>query len=125
MKITDQQQVMSNLVQNYAEFGVEAIQRFRIEKVILTHDDQIIKVCEVSIIDDEAQFQSLPKDGERDSQVKGMKDKGLKLIEMYASLAKSESRILMNQAIKINQAQSQPVSMLFLIASIIRYQTKT
>ena len=54
-----------------------------------------------------------------------MKDKGLKLIEMYASLAKSESRILMNQAIKINQAQSQPVSMLFLIASIIRYQTKT
>jgi hypothetical protein len=47
---------MSNLVQNYAEFGVEAIQRFRIEKVILTHDDQIIKVCEVSIIDDEAQF---------------------------------------------------------------------
>ena len=56
VKITDQQQVMSNLVQNYAEFGVEAIQRFRIEKVILTHDDQIIKVCEVSIIDDETQF---------------------------------------------------------------------
>ena len=39
VKIIDQQQVISNLVQNYAEFGVQAVQRFRIEKVVLTHDD--------------------------------------------------------------------------------------
>jgi hypothetical protein len=30
---------MSNLVQNYAEFGVEAVQRFRIDKVIMTYDE--------------------------------------------------------------------------------------
>lgn len=43
---------MSNLVQNYADFGVEAMQRFRINKVLMTYDDQIIKVCEVNLIDD-------------------------------------------------------------------------
>ncbi len=36
VRITDQQTIMSNLVQNYAEFGVEAIQRFRIKKVLMT-----------------------------------------------------------------------------------------
>ena len=65
VKITDQQQVMSNLVQNYAEFGVEAIQRFRIDRVIMTHDDQIIKVCEITLIDDAQEYQSLPESPER------------------------------------------------------------
>jgi hypothetical protein len=51
---------MSNLVQNYAEFGVEAIQRFKIDKVLMTYDDQIIKVCEVTLIDDQKQYEALP-----------------------------------------------------------------
>jgi hypothetical protein len=41
---------------------------------------------------------------------------------MYTSLAKSESKILVNQLIKINQAD--PVNMLFLICAIIRYQNR-
>lgn len=59
MKIIDQQQIFSNLVQNYAEFGVEAVQRFKIQKVIMSHEDQIIKVCEVTLIDDEAEYKML------------------------------------------------------------------
>jgi hypothetical protein len=52
-------------------------------------------------------------------RIQGVKEQGLKLIEMYTSLAKSESKILVNQLIKINQAN--PVDMVFLISSIIRY----
>ena len=104
VKIIDQQQVISNLVQNYAEFGVQAVQRFRIEKVVLTHDDQIIKVCEVTLIDDLKQYQGLPRNPKREEMLAEFKDKGLKLVQMYASLAKSESRVLMNHAIRINQA---------------------
>jgi ATP-dependent Lon protease len=55
-------------------------------------------------------------------RIQGVKEKGLKLIELYTSLAKSESKILVNQLIKINQAD--PVKMLFLISSIIRYQKR-
>ena len=54
-----------------------------------------------------------------------VKDKGLRLIEMYASLAKTESRILMAQAIRINEtSQESPVTMLFLISSIVRYPNR-
>jgi hypothetical protein len=59
-------------------------------------------VCEVTLIDDQQQFKELPADGDREMRIQGVKEKGLKLIEMYISLAKSESRILMNQLIKIN-----------------------
>ena len=53
VRITDRQEVVSNIVHNYAEFGVEAMQRFRIEKVILEPDDGIVKVCEVVLLDDQ------------------------------------------------------------------------
>lgn len=53
VRITDKQEVVSNLVQNYAEFGVEALQRFRIEKVVLSPEDEVVKVCEVTLLDDE------------------------------------------------------------------------
>lgn len=62
----------------------------------MTYDDQIIKVCEVNLIDDHKQFQELPQDGDREMRIQGVKEKGLKLIEMYTSLAKSESKILVN-----------------------------
>jgi len=124
VKIIDQQQVISNLVQNYAEFGVQAVQRFKIEKIVLTHEDQIIKVCEVLLVDDLKQYQSLPKSQKRDEQLAAFKEKGLKLVQMYSSLAKSESRVLMNHAIRINQAEGQPVTMLFLVAFIIRYSDR-
>ena len=100
------------------------MQRFRIEKVVLTHDDQIIKVCEVTLIDDLKQYHSLPKSAKRDEKLAEFKEKGLKLVQMYASLAKSESRVLMNHAIRINQAGDEPVTLLFLIAFIIRYQNR-
>ena len=79
-------------------------------------------MCEVTLIDDQKQFESLPQDGDRDMRIQGVKEKGLKLIELYTSLAKSESKILVNQLIMINQAE--PVKMLFLISSIIRYQKR-
>ena len=96
VKILDQQQVMSNLIQNYAEFGVEALQRFKINKVVLNQDDSIIKVCEVELIDDEGEYAKLKDSEVRTQLLTKVKEQGLKIIEMYASLAKSESRILMN-----------------------------
>lgn len=77
-------------------------------------------MCEVTLIDDLKQYKALPKDAKRDEKLAELKGKGLKLVEMYASLAKSESRVLMNNAIRINQAEDQP-TLLFLIAFIIRY----
>ena len=44
---------------------------------------------------------------------------------MFASLAKTESRILMSQAIRINEAAHEsPVTMLFLISSVVRYPNR-
>ena len=57
-------------------------------------------------------------------KIKEVKEKGLKLVQMYASLAKSEARILMNHSIRINSSENNPVLMLFLIAFIIRYKSR-
>lgn len=111
-------------MQNYAEFGVQAVQRFRINKVVITPDDQIIKVCEVTFLDDLKQYKLLPKNANRDKKLNEFKENGLKLVQMYASLAKSESRVLMNHAIQINKAGDKPVVLLFLVAFVIRYKNR-
>jgi hypothetical protein len=41
-------------------------------------------------------------DNQRDEKILNVKNKGLKLIELYANILKTESRILMNHAAKVN-----------------------
>ena len=48
VKILDQHRVMSNLVQNYVEFSVEALDRFTINKLVIDKDTELLKICEVS-----------------------------------------------------------------------------
>lgn len=74
VKILDQQQVMSNLIQNYAEFGVEALQRFVIKRVVMNQDDSIIKVCEVELIDDEGEYGKLTDSDTRADLITKVKD---------------------------------------------------
>ena len=123
VRITDRQEVISNIVHNYAEFGVEAIQRFRIERVVLEPSDGIVKICEVVLLDDEEQYQSLESKAERQEAIVSVKERALKLLNMYASLAKSESRTLLAMSIRISEASKagDNVRMLFLIAYLIRY----
>ena len=87
VKIIDQQQVMSNLVQNHVEFSVEAVKRFKITKVIMSQDDQIVKICEVKIKDDS--INALPASKIRDELIIEIKDKALKLIELFTSLSRN------------------------------------
>mmetsp|Transcript_2018 Transcript_2018/g.3576 ORF Transcript_2018/g.3576 Transcript_2018/m.3576 type:complete len:415 (+) Transcript_2018:392-1636(+) len=124
---------MNNLIQNYAEFGVEAIQRFKIENVIMSDDEDIIKVCEVTMLDDQAQFLSLEWTPQLAQKTLEVKKNCLKLIELHASISKSQASVLMSQAIKINQIfqvgddgsyKGDPVNMVFMAASIIKHQTK-
>lgn len=68
------------MVQNYAEFGVEAVQRFKIQKVIMSHEDQIVKVCEVILIDDEDEFKKLEPNEKRNSLINKVKENSYKLI---------------------------------------------
>jgi hypothetical protein len=65
---------MANLIQNYAEFSVEAVARFTIKKVVFTHDDQIIKICEVQPLDDLGQFKKLKQSNDRDKLITQVKD---------------------------------------------------
>ena len=53
VRITHRSEVASNVLQNYAEFGVEALQRFQINNVVMSPDDEVVKVCEVTMIDDD------------------------------------------------------------------------
>lgn len=55
-----------------------------------------------------------------------MKDKALRLLQMYGSLARSESKILMGMAIRINEASrdAKHVRMLNLISFMIRYASR-
>ena len=89
VKIIDQQRVMSNLIQNYVEFSVEATQRFLIEKLVLDKDSELVKICEVTRLDDDAEFAQLTKSSERDEKLKIVKQKALRLIELYTQLAKN------------------------------------
>lgn len=66
----------------------------------------------------------LPRDLGREKKLKEFKENGLKLVQMYASLAKSESRVLMNHAIEINKADDKPVILLYLVAFVIRYKNR-
>jgi hypothetical protein len=59
---------------------VEAVQRFKIQKVIMSHEDQIIKVCEVTLIDDEAEFKKLDICEKRHSLINKVKENSYKLI---------------------------------------------
>mmetsp|Transcript_31130 Transcript_31130/g.47581 ORF Transcript_31130/g.47581 Transcript_31130/m.47581 type:complete len:230 (+) Transcript_31130:414-1103(+) len=102
----------------------------------MSDDDDIIKVCEVTLYDDKAEFDQLtlkdPK--ELGLKLEKLKDKGLKLVEMYASMAKAQAKILMTQAIKINQVfnysekenkvTGDAAALLFMIASILKFPVK-
>ena len=54
----------------------------------MSNDDQIIKVCEISLIDDEAEFRNLEPNEKRLQQINKVKENALKLIQIYAQLAK-------------------------------------
>lgn len=91
----------------------------------MSHEDQIIKVCEINLIDDDAEYKKLSPCEKRYSLINKVKENSYKLIQLYAQVAKTENRILMNHAIRINQMSEQdPVKMLFLIAYIIRYSNR-
>ena len=68
----------------------------------MSHDDQIVKVCEVLLVDDEEEFKKIEPNEKRYSLINKVKENSYKLIQLYASIAKTESRILMNHAIRIN-----------------------
>ena len=118
VRITDQQHFSSNLTYNYAEFGVQAIQRFVIDKVALSHDDGIVKVCEVTLLDDEEQFRSLKPSEKRDQAIKRVKESALQLLAMYGSLSRSQMESLRQLGKRIREAyeHGKYVDMLFLIA---------
>ena len=68
----------------------------------MSHEDQIIKVCEVNLIDDDAEYKKLSSCEKRYSLINKVKENSYKLIQLYALVAKTENRILMNHAIRIN-----------------------
>lgn len=118
VKIIDKHQILTNLVSNYAEFSVEAIQRFRINKVLMKPvDDNIIKVCEVEMIDDQCPSKF------DEAKLKEVKEKAVKLLEIYQSLVRSQTKLVIDQVLKINNSKN-PVQTLFLVASFIRYENK-
>jgi len=101
----------------------------------MSDEDDIIKVCEVTLLDDKAEFEELLKNGKSEilPKLEDMKIKSLRLIEMYAALAKTQAKILMTQAIKINQIFSynrndglkgDAVALLYMIASILKFPNK-
>jgi len=59
---------------------VEAVQRFKIQKVIMSHDDQIVKVCEVLLVDDEEEFKKLEPNEKRYFLINKVKENSYKLI---------------------------------------------
>lgn len=124
MKIIDQPLIM----RDYAEFSVEAVSRFVIKKVLTS--DQIIKLCEVEMLDDAAEFAKVVSNATaeerkaRESQILLAKTTAMKLMELYDKVeydAKERPRGLMDKALKISKsAQEEPVKLLFLIAAVLR-----
>ena len=123
VRIIDQQQVLSNLVQHYAEFSVEAVKRIELKKVILNQDDQIVKICEVQFKDDEAEYKALAFKVERLDMITDTKEKALKLLELLGNSMDSKHRI--GQTMRINDASTHsPVMMVYYIAAFLRYSNK-
>ena len=124
VKIIDQPLIM----RDYAEFSVEAVSRFVIKKVLTS--DQIIKLCEVEMLDDAAEFAKVVSNATaeerkaRESQILLAKTTAMKLMELYDKVeydAKERPRGLMDKALKISKsAQEEPVKLLFLIAAVLR-----
>jgi hypothetical protein len=53
VKIIEEQTLMSNRIQSYTEFMVEVVGRFKIKKILVSDENQVVKLCEVDEIDDE------------------------------------------------------------------------
>lgn len=115
---------MSNRIQSYTEFSVEATGRFKIQKVVVSHEDQVVKLCEVEGIDDHFDYKKLKKDQKRFTLISQTKDQGLRMIELQSG-NKDDPKLLMNQAMKINKSALQnPVDMCYLIASVIKFHSR-
>ena len=51
--------------------------------MVLDKDSELVKICEVTRLDDDAEFAQLTKSSERDDKLKIVKQKALRLIELY------------------------------------------
>lgn len=62
----------------------------------MSDDEDIIKVFEVELLDDQGEFEKTKWNPQLSAMLTDIKKKCLRLLEMHASLSKSQSKLLMN-----------------------------
>ena len=87
----------------------------------MNNQDEVVKVCEVMLYEDNQEFKKLTKKEERNAQILTVKDKALKLLEILGGFARPDARsVLISQSIKINDySKSDPVMFLYVISSML------